>query len=120
MFSTHAIISAALKTPEIALSEPEAKTLAKATAEVAKYYPMAIDGKTIAWINLATCIGLTYGSRAYLIGKRLDKERKEPKQARRPQAGAQEQPQPTSANDPDFSFGGIPGYLGPTPEAGSF
>lgn len=118
MFSTHAILAAGLKTPEIALSKVEAETLAKATAEVAKHYPHAIDPKTIAWVNLATCMGLTYGPRVYMIRQRLDNEKRERRKG----------PAPTPANvnasepepGPVFVMPGMPGGIGPVSDAGGF
>lgn len=118
MFSTHAILAAGLKTPEIALSKVEAETLAKATAEVAKHYPHAIDPKTIAWVNLATCMGLTYGPRVYMIRQRLDAEKRD----RRARSGAGPTPAPANTNadaptEPAFIMPGFPGGIGPVADA---
>lgn len=109
LFSTHAILAAGLKVPEIALSKTEAETLAKATADVAKHYPTSISPKTIAWCNLATCVGLTYGPRVYMVRSRLDKEKRERKGA----------PEPTPAANEAAAFipPGFAGGIGPTPDA---
>lgn len=99
----------------MALTKPEAETLAKATAEVAKYYPMSIDPKTVAWVNLATCMGLTYGPRVYMIRARLDAERKArgaPQPAPVMQTATGEEPAPNELHMP-----GTPGYMGPVSEA---
>lgn len=80
LFSTHAILSAALNTPELELEKIESQALAEATANVARHYPTSISAKTIDWCALATCLGLTYGSRVVLVRNRLakERERKEP------------------------------------------
>lgn len=80
LFSTHAILSAALNTPELELEKIESQALAEATANVARHYPTSISAKTIDWCALATCLGLTYGPRVVLVRNRLakERERKEP------------------------------------------
>lgn len=55
--------------------------MSEAIAEVAKHYPMTIDPKTMAWINLASCAGMIYGPRAYMIANRKREEAKEKKRA---------------------------------------
>lgn len=61
---------------ELALEKDESKMLADAIGEVAKHYPMTIDPKTLAWVNLATCAGMIYGPRVFLYNKRVSNERK--------------------------------------------
>lgn len=107
--------------PEIALEKSEAKALAEATAEVAKHYPMAIDPKTIAWVNLATCMGLTYGPRVYMLRKRLDAEAREKRHRR---AGAPT-PEATAAAEATadatgFIVPGMAGAIGPVADAPGF
>jgi hypothetical protein len=97
------------------LSKVEAETLAKATAEVAKYYPTAIDPKTIAWVNLATCMGLTYGPRVYMVRSRLDKEAK----AKRGPAPAAPTATAEAAHAASFIPPGMPGAIEPVSEAGT-
>lgn len=77
LFSTHAILSAALHTPELALEKTESLALAEATANVARHYPTSISAKTIDWAALATCVAFTYGPRAVMIRQRLDAERED-------------------------------------------
>jgi hypothetical protein len=119
LFSTHAILASALKVPEIALTKVEAKTLAEAAAEVAKYYPYAIDPKTVAWVNLATCAGLTYGPRIYMARTRIDAERRAKKAK---PVTPSERPQETPARDvPEsnvFIMPGMPGGMGPVGDSG--
>lgn len=62
--------------------------LADAAGEVSKHYPMTIDPKTLAWVNLATAAGMVYGPRVYLINSRKKKEAADRKaQAQEAQAG---------------------------------
>lgn len=68
--------AAALNAPELALESDDAKAMSVAIAEVAKHYPMTIDPKTMAWINLASCAGMIYGPRIYLMNARKKEEAK--------------------------------------------
>lgn len=92
LFSTHAIISAALHTPELALEKVESQVLAEATANVARHYPTSISAKTIDWAALATCLAFTYGPRAVMIRQRLDAEREQRARNQRPAEFAPLQP----------------------------
>lgn len=69
----HTALAAITKIPEIALSEPEAETLAKAMANVAQYYPVAIDAKTQAWMALVMTAGTMYAPRfiAYTVRTKM-------------------------------------------------
>jgi hypothetical protein len=66
--------AAALETPELKLDESEAKTLAQAIGNVAAYYPISIDPKTLVWANLIMVCGAIYGSRAIAIFARKKQE----------------------------------------------
>ncbi len=77
LFSTHAILSTALHTPELALEKAESQALAESVANVARHYPTSISAKTIDWAALATCLAFTYGPRAVMIRQRLDAEREQ-------------------------------------------
>lgn len=55
---------------ELRLETPEAKELAKAIGEVQEHYPLALDPKTQAWINLAMVAGFVYGPRFYAMRQR--------------------------------------------------
>lgn len=70
------MLASIVKTPELALTEIEAKTLAKATADVAQFYPATFNPEIMAWFNLASCVGVCYGPRIYMIRKRKEAERK--------------------------------------------
>lgn len=63
----HMLVASGVQVPQLALDENEAKQLAAAVGEVAKYYPIAIDDKTMAWGNLLMVAGTIYGSRALAI-----------------------------------------------------
>ena len=65
------------KAPELALDKDEAEKLAAALANVAAYYPMVINPKYLAWIQLGTVCAGVYGTRAIAISIRLKKEREE-------------------------------------------
>lgn len=105
LYSTHMILAAALKTPEVALEKDEAKALAEATAEVAKHYPTAISPVTIAWVNLATCVGLTYVPRVYMISKRnADKKPARPKPQQSPTPAANTNGAPPTTDERAFIF----------------
>lgn len=69
--SVHKLLSVALASPELVLSDVEAATLAEASANVAKWYgPVAFSGKAGAWFSLATTGMLIYGPRLFDIARR--------------------------------------------------
>lgn len=61
--------------PELALSEPEAKSLTVAIGNVARHYSPKVAQKWADWSALVTCLGAVYGPRAYLIAERRRAER---------------------------------------------
>lgn len=77
----HGIMAAAVRVPELALSDEEGKALAAAVAEVSRHYPMTIDPKTLAWFNLAGCAATIYGPRIYLARARISEEKRQKKAA---------------------------------------
>jgi len=59
------------------MSENEAASIAKATANVARHYPkLAGHEKLVDWIMLIQVLGMTYGPRIYL--SMPDKEKSKP------------------------------------------
>jgi hypothetical protein len=66
-----------LAVPELALDENEAKLLADAVANVAKYYHLIGDPITQAWFNLAMIAGPIYGMRFWAIRNKAQ-QRKAP------------------------------------------
>lgn len=77
LVSLHAMAAAAIKIPELNLSEAEARTLVSATQEVARQYNVAVSAKTAAWVNLGMAVGSIYGSRAVAIALKAKKEKKD-------------------------------------------
>lgn len=75
----HHMAAAALSAPELVIQESDAKSLAIAIAEVSKHYPMTIDPKTMAWVNLVSAAGMIYGPRFYFINQRKKEEGKKNK-----------------------------------------
>ncbi len=72
----------ALKAPELALDEDEAKLLGKALLQVEQQFPTKIDPRMIALVNLAGSLGIVYGPRIVAIRMRVSEERK----AKKPKA----------------------------------
>lgn len=100
LFSIHTMGAAALKAPELTLSEGEAQQMAIAITNVAKHYPTTIvDPKIVDWGNLLMCLGMAYGPRVYMIRERVKQER----QDQRENAEARGLPRPTQGVDVDFN-----------------
>lgn len=97
LFSIHAMGAAITHTPELALSMEEAHLIADAAQKVAENYPLVVDPKTVAWINLAMVLGTVYGTRIIAIGARHKEERKKrpiPISGNPVGQAAQQQPKP--------------------------
>lgn len=77
LFSTHFMLGAILKSPEIVLSEDEAKKMAEASANVMKHYDVRASAKVVDWTNLIICLGMIYGPRAVAYAARVKKEKAE-------------------------------------------
>lgn len=67
-----------VKIPELSLTEKEAKDLSAAIDRVASLYDFGASEKTLAWVNLAMCVGGIYGTRmfAYSVRHRAEEEAK--------------------------------------------
>lgn len=72
----HALMSATLKIPELALDPREGAQLAGALANLQKFYPVAVTEKALAWGNVLTAVGMIYGTRVAAIGARRAAERR--------------------------------------------
>jgi hypothetical protein len=83
-----------LRTSELALSEDEARELAKAGAAVLAHYNTRATAKTLDWINFIQCAGFIYGSRIMAVKTRKSEE----KAARK--ADAEKQPEHQNGHDP--------------------
>lgn len=65
---------AAIKIPEMAMTESEATAVAKAYADVAEFYPMLQQtAKAAAWTELFAALGMVYGLRLVAIRNRMMK-----------------------------------------------
>ena len=73
----HQIMAAGLQTPELALDPSESKAIAEGIQNVAQHYPVAIDPKTMAWINLGIVCSSVYGPRMVAIGINKNKRQKQ-------------------------------------------
>lgn len=72
----HAAISTATKTPELAIEETEAKSLAGAVSNVLEEFDIQPDPKVQAIVGLIIAAGSVYGPRMYLIRERQKAQRK--------------------------------------------
>ena len=72
----HAAVSTATKTPELAIEETEAKSLAGAVANVLEEFDIQPDPKVQAIVGLIIAAGSVYGPRMYLIRERQKAQRK--------------------------------------------
>lgn len=76
LLSVHVMAAAFLKCPEFELDEQESKKLASSIREVSKFYPITLDPKRLALIELGTMAAMIYGTRGVAIYKRLTAEPK--------------------------------------------
>lgn len=72
----------AFQSPELAINDTEAKALAAAVAGVAEHYPVAVDPKAMAWINLVMAAGYIYGPRFISARTRIKKAAAEKRKKR--------------------------------------
>lgn len=76
LFYAHSTLALATKTPELALTEEEAKNLSTACMNVMQHYNIKASQKAIDWGNLLLTAGLLYGGKIYRISERKDAEKK--------------------------------------------
>lgn len=76
MLSLHMMAAKFTHIDELELSDEEAKRLAEAMARVAALYDVRASEKTLAWMNLAGCVGSIYGTRAFAYSLRKNSEGK--------------------------------------------
>lgn len=84
LMSVHAGVAGMIATPELMLSEPEAKQLGQGLLELERCYPMAVDPRVLAWVNMTAICGMIYGPRIMAIRMRRQNERPQ-RQRREPQ-----------------------------------
>lgn len=73
----HAMAGVLTGLPELAISEKEGEVLAEALIVVSEEYGVALTGKTAATIQLFAAIGMVYGPRAVLIGRRVEAQNRQ-------------------------------------------
>lgn len=74
--SSHQLLAAIAKSPELAIDEIEAKNLAAGVSNVARHYNMGTTQKTLDWFNLFQALALVYGTRIFAM---RDKFKRKPK-----------------------------------------
>src|SRR5271166_686667 len=75
LLSVHLTLAGLTKTPELALTEPEAKQLAVCSANVARHYEIpGLSEVAMDWTYLIVAIVLTYQPRMKAIGRRKKDE----------------------------------------------
>jgi hypothetical protein len=97
LLSIHTMGAAFLSCPELELDSQEAEKLARSIRELSKYYPISLDVKRMAQIDLAMMAAMIYGTRGVAIYRRLSREQKakpitvmpNPKPAPKPETAAQ-------------------------------
>jgi hypothetical protein len=76
LYGLHEIAANFTHTPELELSEDEAKGLGEATVRVAQEYDMPMpDAKAMAWINLLKVVSVVYGPRVGAVRIRKAREK---------------------------------------------
>lgn len=68
--SMHVMLARLTETPELAMTEADAKTLFVAAQNVLRHYSIASTQKTIDWITFASVAGFMYVPRFVAIGRR--------------------------------------------------
>lgn len=115
LLSIHNMAAAFLSSPELVLDPAEAKAMSDGIMEVSRHYPMTVDPKTMAWVNLAIVCGGVYGPRFMVIRSRartapkpiaINRPRPEPNQNVN---GAPPVPTAAPVTNPSQLFGGMDG-----------
>jgi hypothetical protein len=98
----HALLSATLQIPELALDKSEGDALAKALANLQRFYNIQVTEKALAWSNLAMTLATVYGTRLGAIAARK---------------AADKRPKPAGATilRPDFQRPPQPSVMTPAP-----
>lgn len=102
ILAVHSGLSAVMHTPEFELDETEAKKLANATDELARFYNVAPSAEVKVWMNFVGAAGAVYAPRFVAIAARKKRERAE---------AAKPKPSPTVVR-PDFGSVFPPGGNG--------
>jgi len=107
----------AMKQPGFALNETEAKRLAIAVQQVQAQYPLVIDAKTQAWLNLAAIGGMIYVPRIIAVAGASKAARQNKAPAQPPQSA---DPVQTPAEAMAAAPSVAPDYKGPLTPAQLF
>ena len=75
LLSIHFGLSVVSKSPELELTQEEAKAYAESVAMVARHYDVGASAKTLDWFNLGTTMAAIYGMRVMMIADRRRRER---------------------------------------------
>lgn len=102
ILAVHSGLSAVMHTPEFELDETEAKKLANATDELARFYNVAPSAEVKVWMNFVGAAGAVYAPRFVAIAARKKRDKAE---ALKPK------PAPTVVR-PDFGSAFPPGGHG--------
>lgn len=74
----------ALKTPELVITDDQAKVLAEAMERVAEHYPISLDPKMMAWAQLIMVMFGVYGIKVMAIHQRRKGEQNQVAQTAQP------------------------------------
>lgn len=74
LLSLHTMGATFAKVPELVITDEEAKKLSAAIDRVAALYDFGATEKTLAWVNLAMCVGGIYGTRLFVYSMRTKAE----------------------------------------------
>lgn len=99
-----------LKQPGIALNEVEANRLATAIVKVQDQYPLVIDPRKQAWLNLAAIAGMIYAPRVLAtINSRKENRTLKPDTEIVHNGNAEKAPPPKGPQTPADLFGPMSG-----------
>lgn len=96
LLSVHLMGAALLKLPELAIDPTEAEKLASAIREVLKHYPISLDPKRVAWIELGTMAAMIYGTRGIAVYQRSKRKPAIVTEMPKPQKPAESRPAQTT------------------------
>lgn len=81
LFYAHSLLAKVSNTPEIALDESEAKTLAASAMNVMQHYNIKASQKAIDWGNFVLTAGILYAGKFHAISVRKESEKKAKKES---------------------------------------
>lgn len=81
LHSTHQMLSALTRIPELEINRTQAQALAQSAANVARHYDVSASAKMIDWYNLAQVSALLYGSIFFTVRARRKAEREQNREA---------------------------------------